>query len=68
MKKNPNLVLSVLSAMMLSGCTISFQIIDTHGSASDVVDDTASNAPTVSPNLNIPVTGVPKLPLGGKTA
>lgn len=44
--------------LALSACTISFQIIDTHGSASDVVDDTQQTDPTVSPNLSIPVSPV----------
>lgn len=48
--------------LLNTGCTISFQIIDTHGSASDVVDDTASTTPTVSPNVNVPVSGLPSLP------
>lgn len=40
---------------IISGCTLSFQNIDTHGQATDLVDDTQTNQPRVIPTLTIPV-------------
>lgn len=41
--------------VVLTGCSISFQNIDTHGTATDLVDETQSATPNVSPTLNLPV-------------
>lgn len=40
---------------LLIGCTLTFQNIDTHGTATDLIDDTAQTSPTVSPTLNVPM-------------
>lgn len=42
--------------VLLSSCTYNISMAHTQGEATDTIDDTASNAPTVSPTLNIPVT------------
>ncbi len=40
-------------SIMLSGCTYSITMIHTEGAATDVVDETQSNTPTVSPNASM---------------
>lgn len=47
--------LLLLLPLILSGCTLSFQNIDTHGTAYDLVDEAQSTTPTISPNLNLPI-------------
>lgn len=63
-QKNTNIVGVVLlmgatimmiacAACMLSGCTYSITMVHTEGTASDVVDETATNTPSTS--LSVPV-------------
>ncbi len=40
--------------LILTACSISFQNVDTHGTASDLIDENQSEAPTISPNLTLP--------------
>jgi hypothetical protein len=40
---------------LLNSCTLSFQNIDTHGTATDLVDENQAASPTVSPNINVPI-------------
>jgi hypothetical protein len=47
---------SIIFMMVLVSCTLSFQIIDTHGTATDVVDDILSPKNDVSPTIDLPVT------------
>lgn len=54
--KKMKIVMSIAASMLLSGCTISFQNIDTHGTATDLVDETQSNEPKVSPVIKVPLT------------
>ncbi len=49
----------MLLFVMLCSCTLSFQNIDTHGTATDLVDDVQSNTPTVDTKLEIPAKLVP---------
>ncbi len=42
--------------ILLSGCSYNISMAHTSGIADDVIDDTASNTPNVSPTINIPVT------------
>ncbi len=42
-------------ACLMSSCTYSINMVHTHGSASDVVDDTESNTPNIAPVLTIPL-------------
>lgn len=39
---------------ILSSCTYNVSMAHTEGTATDVIDDTASNQPNVSPNISIP--------------
>lgn len=41
-------------ALTMAGCTLSFQNMDTHGEASDLVDENLTTSPDVSPSLSIP--------------
>ena len=56
---NAGILLSVISILLLvstlAGCTLSFQNISTHGTATDLVDENQSPTNTVSPNLNVPL-------------
>lgn len=47
----------VMAALLfITSCTYSITMVATHGTAADVVDETASNTPstTVTPTLTIP--------------
>lgn len=48
----------ILISMMflLSGCTYNISMAHTSGMAEDVIDDTASNTPNVSPTVTVPLT------------
>lgn len=48
-------VMIALLACMTS-CTYNVSMAHTSGTADDVIDDTASNTPNVSPTINVPVT------------
>ena len=52
------LVLSamVFSLIFLPGCTYNISMAHTSGTADDVIDDTASNSPVVSPTVTVPLT------------
>lgn len=39
-----------------TSCTFNVSMAHTEGAASDVIDDTATNTPNVSPTVNIPLT------------
>ena len=56
MKKK--LGISIAVCLILAGCTLSFQNISTHGTASDLVDETQETSPDVSPNLVIPASAL----------
>jgi len=47
-----------LSSLILSACTFNVSMAHTQGTATDTIDDTASNQPNVSPSLTVPVKGV----------
>lgn len=47
----------LLSLMcLLSSCTYNVSMAHTQGTADDVIDDTASNTPNVSPTVTVPLT------------
>lgn len=48
------LLLSMLSLM--TSCTYNVSMAHTSGTADDVIDDTASNTPNVSPTVTVPLT------------
>lgn len=41
--------------LMLSSCTYNITLVHTEGVAKDVVDETDTVDPTISPNISIPV-------------
>lgn len=45
----------LLLALATAACTYNVSMAHTEGQAEDVIDDTASNNPNVSPSLSIPV-------------
>lgn len=47
--------LTVLCLTVTACYTTTFQNIDTHGTASDLVDDTQSAEPVFSPTVDIPL-------------
>lgn len=49
-----HVVLVYLTCLALTGCTYNVSMAHTEGSAQDVIDDTASNEPDVSPTVSIP--------------
>ncbi len=49
-------VLIIFCLNLLVGCTISFQNIDTHGTATDLVDENQTASPDVKSDLSIPLT------------
>jgi hypothetical protein len=52
MCKNATLFISFL---LLTSCTFNVSMAHTSGIADDVIDDTASNTPNVSPKITIPL-------------
>ncbi len=46
-------------AFLLSACTLSFQNVDTHGIAEDLIDENLSTTPTA--NVTVPVSPTPAL-------
>lgn len=45
----------IFLAYVCVSCTISFQNISTHGTATDLVDENQTEEPTIDANLTIPV-------------
>ena len=41
---------------LCKGCTYNVSMSHTSGGSSDLMEETASNSPDVSPNINIPIT------------
>lgn len=56
-------LLTAMLSTILVGCTLSLQNIDTHGTATDLVDENQAASPTVTPTLTIPVTATPPVPI-----
>ncbi len=50
----------ILLTLILSGCTLSFQNISTHGTATDLVDETQTPTNNNTPTLTIPISGLEK--------
>lgn len=46
--------ISIAMMILLSSCTYSINMVHTQGKASDVVDETQSNQPDISPTLDLP--------------
>lgn len=43
----------------MTSCTYNVSMAHTQGTADDVIDDTASNTPNVSPTITVPVSALP---------
>ncbi len=41
--------------LVMTGCTYNVSMAHTEGTADDVIDDTASNTPNVSPTVTVPI-------------
>ena len=48
--------LVVIMMLTLSACTFSISVVDTHGTASDVVDTQQEPQNDIKPTLEIPIT------------
>lgn len=48
----------ILISFLLTSCTLSFQNISTHGTATDLVDENQAASPTVSADIKL---GIPLL-------
>jgi hypothetical protein len=52
-----SLIFALLTFLTFTcACTYNVSMAHTEGTADDVIDDTASNTPNVSPTVNVPVT------------
>jgi hypothetical protein len=49
------LFISVITCLMLNSCTFNMSMAHTQGTATDVIDDTASNTPNIAPTVTVPV-------------
>ncbi len=46
----------VCYCVCMTACTYNVSMAHTSGTAEDVIDDTASNTPNISPNITVPLT------------
>jgi len=44
----------LLVYVLVAGCTYTITMVQTDGKAADVVDETATNTPNISPTVSIP--------------
>jgi hypothetical protein len=56
MRKLSLICLIMATAVVAVSCTYNVSMAHTEGMADDVIDDTASNTPNVSPTVNVPIT------------
>jgi aconitase A len=54
--KIKSLIKSSIFLIILTSCTFNVSMAHTSGTAADVIDDTATNTPNVSPTVTIPMT------------
>ena len=54
------LIVLILGFGFMCGCTISFQNISTHGTATDLVDENQAASPSTNATIPINVSAVPK--------
>lgn len=50
--------IAILVFFLFTSCTISFQNISTHGTATDLVDENQAASPNVDTNLTLPVSAL----------
>lgn len=51
-------LLMMVICVLMTGCTYNISMAHTEGTATDVIDDTQSNEPNVSPTVTVPVSPV----------
>ena len=49
------LFISVMACLTLNSCSFNVSMAHTSGTATDVIDDTATNTPDISPEITVPV-------------
>ncbi len=49
---------NIIILFLLTGCTINIFQTDTHGSASDVVDETSTISPDIKPEISVPLSPI----------
>jgi len=54
------LIILIVGFGFLCGCTLSFQNISTHGTATDLVDENQSASPSTNATIPVNVSAVPK--------
>lgn len=59
MKRFLFIQLFISSFVLFTACTYNVSMAHTEGVADDVIDDTATNTPDVSPSLSIPASVIP---------
>jgi hypothetical protein len=57
-EKNMKYLSLIVLTILLNSCTLSFQNISTHGTATDLVDENQTPTNTVSPKFTIPIGGL----------
>lgn len=50
---------------LLSSCTFNVSMAHTEGMAEDVIDDTATNSPNISPKVTVPLTPGSEIKVNG---
>lgn len=50
--------MAMLMACTMTGCTYAITMVHTEGTATDVVDETATNTPSTS--VSVPLSAIPK--------
>ncbi len=50
----------IVISLILTGCTVSVNVIRTQGQATDLVDENQSPSTTVNPNISIPTSLIPR--------
>lgn len=48
------IILTAIFVIIMTACTYSINMVDTHGKAADVVDETETIDPKIDPTLNLP--------------
>lgn len=52
------ILMAMLMACTMTGCTYAITMVHTEGTATDVVDETATNTPSTS--VSVPLSAIPK--------
>lgn len=51
--------ITLVLSLLLTGCTINVSNVDTHGVASDVIDDVSTTSPDITADISVPVSVTP---------